>query len=181
MSIAGELSFGTYNTRRNLPHRSGRRRGEANFLLSFLKSFMTGAKNGYVFGRDFAIPECGVADCIFFRLEDAAERAAKEHIMAFEAKLSDWRKALSQAYRYRYYADVSIVVMPVNLARRAIENRHLFELFGVGLWTFNPSSGSIRPRIAVKNPKPLSPSKREKALVRIRSAAPQLRKVLEEA
>jgi len=181
VSTARELIFGTYNTRRNLPRSTGCRRGEANFLGSFLRSFMTDSPDRCFFGRHFAVPECGVADCIILRFGEAEEEPEKGLIMAFETKLSDWRKALSQAYRYRYYADVSIVVLPADIAGPAMDKRHLFQQSGVGLWTFNPKSGAICPKIATEKPKPLNPCKREQALIRIRQGGFQLRKVREEA
>lgn len=178
MSVASEVSFRTYNTRRNLPAHTGCRRGEANFVGAFLKAFMANAPTGSWCGRHFAVPDCGVADCIVFKLEgDVEVELAKGRLLAFEAKLSDWRKALNQAYRYRYYADVSIVILPVQAARSAIENRGLFQQMGVGLWTFNPESGAICPRIAVKTPTPLSTRKREQALIRIERRDLQLRKL----
>jgi hypothetical protein len=178
MSVASEINFGVYNTRRNLPAHVGCRRGEANFVGAFLKTFMAKAPAGSWCGRQFPVPDCGVADCIVFRLDgDVEAELAMGHLMAFEAKLLDWRKALNQAHRYRYYADVSIVILPAQAARPAIENRDLFQQMGVGLWTFNPESGAICSRIAVKAPAPLSTRKREQALLRIERSAFQLRKL----
>ena len=136
---------------------------------------MTKAGSGYWCGRHFAVAECGVADCIVLRRKDAKAELAKAQLMAFEAKLSDWRKALTQAYRYRYYADVSIVILPTDVAGPAMDNRPLFRQFGVGLWTFNPESGAICPRIAAKTQTPLSAHKREQALIRIERSALHLR------
>jgi len=181
MSVANEMGFGTYNTRRNLPPHSGRRRREANFVGAFLKAFMAEARDGCWCGRHFAVPACGVADCVVFRLDETEPEHAATHLMAFEAKLTDWRKALAQAYRYRYYADASIIILPAGSARVAIDNRHLFRQCGVGLWTFDPESGVVRRRIAAKKRSPLSARKREQALLRIESRALQLRKLREEA
>ena len=86
MSVASEIKFMTYNTRRNLPARTGRRRGEANFLGAFLKTFMAKAANRSWCGRNFAVPDCGVADCIIFKFEGEAEQAMAR-LVAFEAKL----------------------------------------------------------------------------------------------
>lgn len=178
MSVASEISFGTYNTRRNLPAHIGSRRGEANFVGAFLKTLMAQAPIGLWCGRHFPVPDCGVADCIVFELERSVEaKLAMARLLAFEAKLLDWRKALTQAYRYRYYADASIVVLPAQSARPAIQNRSVFQQMGVGLWTFNPVSGTICHRIAVQAPAPLSTRKREQALSRIERRVAQLRKL----
>ena len=148
---------------------------------AFLKSYMAEAMDGAWCGRRFAVPDCGVADCVVFRLEETKAGRRSAYLMAFEAKLKDWRKALMQAFRYRYYANAAIVVLPFASAAPALENRHLFERFGVGLWTFRPDSGVISPRIAVKSRTPLNPRKREQAITRIQRRSLQLRKLLEDA
>ena len=53
--------------------------------------------------------------------------------IAIEAKLKDWRRALSQAYRYRWFADYSYVVIDEYYCKRAIKNLDLFEKYNVGL------------------------------------------------
>jgi hypothetical protein len=181
MTVANEVGFGTYNTRRNLPPRTGRRRREANFVGAFLKAFMAEGRDGCWCGRHFAVPGCGVADCVVFRLDETESGHAATHLMAFEAKLMDWRKALAQAYRYRYYADESIIILPAESARVAIDNRHLFRQCGVGLWTLDPESGVIRRRIAPTMRSPLNARKREQALLRIGRRSLQLRKLRKEA
>jgi len=182
MSAPNEVSFKTYNTRRNLPPHTGRCRKEANFVGTFLKSLMgEGSKDGYWCGRHFAIPDCGVADCVLFRFEGTGSGQMATHLIAFEAKLLDWRKALVQAFRYRYYADESIVVLPVKAARQAVKSRHLFRQFGVGLWTLNLESGAVCPRIAAKAQVPLNARKREQALLRIERRVLQLRNLRKKA
>ncbi len=52
---------------------------------------------------------------------------------AIEAKLKDWRRALSQAYRYRWFADYSYVVLDEEYCNRGINNLNLFEKYNVGL------------------------------------------------
>jgi len=177
MSAANELGFKTYNTRRNLPPHTGRRRGEANFVGAFLKAFMNRAKDGYWCGRHFAVEGCGVADCVIFRLDKTRSGRTKTHLIAFEAKLRDWRKALAQAFRYRYYADSAVVILPSDAARAAVDNRRMFERCGVGLWTFNSESGAICPRIAPKKRVPLNARKREQALLLIEGRSRQFRKI----
>lgn len=181
MSLESEISFTTYNTRRNLPAQTGRRRTEANFVGAFLKSYMREGKGGYWCGRRFAVPDCGVADCIVFRIEGKDDEMAMEDLTAFEVKLSDWRKALAQAYRYRYYANSSVVIMPEEAARSAVDNYHLFERFGLGLWTFDPRSGAIQDLITASSLAPRSARKRKQALLRIQRCALQLRKLRKDA
>ena len=181
MSVPSEVFFRTYNTRRNLPSHTGRRRGEANFLGAFLKSFMAQSRNLCWCGRHFAVPDCGVADCIIVEPGAIDEELSTARLLAFEAKLADWRQALKQAYRYRYYADAAIVILPAQGSRMAIAHRDLFRQMGVGLWTFNQDSGAILPRVAVKRGAPLSSRKRGQALLRIERYVVQFRQLREKA
>lgn len=181
MSVPNEVSFQTYNTRRNLPAHTGRRRGEANFVGAFLKAFMEKAKDDSWCGRHFAVAGCGVADCIVFRLKKTRSGRAKPHLVAFEAKLFDWRKALAQAFRYRYYADSAIVMLPASAAKAAMRNREAFERCGVGLWTFNTRSGAVCHRIAAVTRAPLNTRKREQALLLIERRSRQFCKLHKES
>ena len=54
-------------------------------------------------------------------------------IIAFEAKLSNWRKAIHQAWRNTSFANQVYVVLPRKLAMTAIKNRAEFDERGVGL------------------------------------------------
>lgn len=54
-------------------------------------------------------------------------------LIAFEAKLNDWRHALHQAYRNTCFAHQSFVLMPKHTALEAAAFRHDFEARGVGL------------------------------------------------
>lgn len=54
-------------------------------------------------------------------------------IVAIEAKLRDWNKALSQAYRYREYANFSWVVLDAAFAKPALANLNKFERLNIGL------------------------------------------------
>jgi hypothetical protein len=174
--LVGEISFKTYNTRRNLPVHIGRKRGESNFLGAFLRSYVSEIDQDYFYGRHFAISECGVADFIMFRIEDAGKGPTMRHLMAFEVKLMDWRRALSQAYRYRYYADSSIVILPNESAESALKNRDLFNRHNIGLWIYDRNSGNVDKAISPSPLAPLSIKKREQALFRIQSCSIQFRK-----
>jgi hypothetical protein len=58
-------------------------------------------------------------------------------IVAFEAKLRDWRTALHQAYRNTTFARRAFVVMPSDPATRVASNKLHFEQRGVGLMSFS--------------------------------------------
>lgn len=56
-----------------------------------------------------------------------------EHLIAVEAKISDWRRVLVQAYRNLQFADESWVVLDHHFARPAIAQLDRFRIAGVGL------------------------------------------------
>lgn len=52
---------------------------------------------------------------------------------AIEAKLKDWKRALKQAYRYRWFAEYAFVVLDTYYSSIAIKNISLFKKYNVGL------------------------------------------------
>jgi hypothetical protein len=76
-------------------------------------------------------------------LEALREKLQCQQLTAFELKLRDWRKGIVQAYRYRYFCDRSIVVLPGVVAERASKRLELFGSLDVGLWSFDPDTGLI--------------------------------------
>lgn len=58
-----------------------------------------------------------------------------EDFYAIEAKLRDWKRALSQASRYRDYAVQSWVLLDEHAVRPALDNIKLFERLNIGLAT----------------------------------------------
>jgi hypothetical protein len=73
---------------------------------------------------------------------------------AFECKLSDWRKAMSQAARYRFFAQQAIVVLPEAICQRALPYLETFKKIRVGLWGFDAQSGRI---MVHHTPRPMTP------------------------
>lgn len=132
-----------------------------------------------MYGRNFPVADCGVADLLLCQspigiLQDT--EMGHVHLTAFEMKLSDWRKALQQAYQYKYYADLSVVVLPEKAAVHAIQSISLFEALGVDLWTLNTATGDICRHVAhPPGTGPLNTTKRSQALSRLRSRFIDLR------
>lgn len=56
-----------------------------------------------------------------------------EEVVAIEAKLSNWKRGLYQAYRYKQMSNYSYVALDEQYIHRAIANIHEFERSGVGL------------------------------------------------
>lgn len=63
----------------------------------------------------------------------AIDKPPFKTIVAVEAKLSDWGRALVQAYRNQQFADESWVVLDHCYHRAALKNVHQFARAGVGL------------------------------------------------
>ena len=58
---------------------------------------------------------------------------ANGNIIAFEAKLHDWRTALQQAFKNTSFANISYVVLPQDVALRAFQYSYDFHRYSVGL------------------------------------------------
>lgn len=64
-------------------------------------------------------------------------RPIVKDIVAIEAKLSNWRKALSQALRYRFFSHFSFVLLDAARAKAAVANMDIFEEYDIGLVTYD--------------------------------------------
>lgn len=73
-------------------------------------------------------------------LVDVLARHRRKTLVAFEAKLDNWKRAFHQAYRSTAYANKSYVIVPTHVAARALRDRDEFELRGVGLCSFDGKS-----------------------------------------
>ena len=145
------VKFNTYNTRRNLPPETGRKRGESNFLCAFerhlLSNFFT---DGYG-GKHFSLSNYGVADFVWMLPALKKKKNNEYTIYAFEIKIKDWRRAFQQAYRYSYYSDGSFVILTPETGEIASRYLPLFQLHNIGLWTYDFSIDSIKKIFTPKN------------------------------
>lgn len=74
---------------------------------------------------------------------DVLTRSRRKGLVAFEAKLDNWKRAFHQAYRNTAYANKSYVIVPGNVADRAMRDREEFELRGVGLCSFDGTAVQV--------------------------------------
>lgn len=79
-------------------------------------------------------------------------------VVAYEAKLTDWRKALLQARRYREYADYALVALSADYIIPALKNKLMFESRGVGLLAVEPNK--LTPLIEAQYHPPRFPFRR---------------------
>lgn len=91
-----------------------------------------------------------------FELHHKYELPFKKSI-AFEAKLRNWKRAFTQAYRYKWFADYSYVIMDETHAKPAIENILQFKNYNVGLLTLSVNGNIITYHRPKKQP-PVDPA-----------------------
>lgn len=84
---------------------------------------------------------------------DVLVRTENRGLIAFEAKLSDWKRAFFQAYRNAAYANRVYVLMPRSTVHRALLQREEFEFRGIGLCSIN--EGKIQIHIGASQQKEL--------------------------
>lgn len=91
-----------------------------------------------------------------FELQNKYELPFKKSI-AFEAKLRNWKRAFTQAYRYKWFADYSYVIMDEAHAKPAIENILQFKNYNVGLLTLSVD-GNLKMYHRPKKQPPVDPA-----------------------
>ena len=83
---------------------------------------------------------------------DVLARDGGHGLVAFEAKLADWRRAFLQAYRNTAYANRAYVLLPEKTAHRALSDREEFKFRGIGLCAFNGKEVKILIEAAEQDP-----------------------------
>lgn len=178
--------------RRNLSSKSSRKNTERDFTISFARSYISQLESLHYgttrtevhFAREIPINGYGIADFVALYFDpqklSSHERplkiqnfinTAKPIIRAFELKISNWRKALMQAHRYRYFANVSIVVLPYETLHTASQFIETFKTIKVGLWGFSQSSGHIKPLYTPRPSTPLEPKYTPRAIQLVAKAS----------
>jgi hypothetical protein len=133
------------------------------------------APNG-IGGREFPLAGFGIADFVWvawcpngrdgsaLSLERLKAILIKHRLTAFEMKLTHWRKGLMQAFRYSYFADRAILVMPPNMAMLARVELPLFKELGVGLWSFDIETSRITRHFTPRATTPKNEGVRDRAV-----------------
>jgi hypothetical protein len=159
------VRFNAYNTRRNLPPETGRKRGEANFLCAFERYLLSNVFTTGFGGKHFSLSNYGMADFVWFIPPKKKHNDGfSASLYAFETKLENWRRAFQQAYRYSYYSDRAVVVLPPEKSKCAIANLDLFQMHGIGLWLFDKKKDSIERAYTPSTSVARNPDARKKAI-----------------
>ena len=161
--------------RANLNNASSRKRTESNFLRSFepvvfCSCQCRGSGNRRVLARRFR--HCRSRCISWTRKSQSGEFTAlslekqlsRRQMFAFEGKIKDWRRALQQAFRYRYFADKAIVVMPQTCSAAALNNLDTFRQAFVGFWTFDTAFSVVREHYTPVRTRAFSAEARLKAI-----------------
>lgn len=114
------------------------------------------------FLREFPVSGLGIADLIA-----VSQSSSSFTIRAFELKIDDWRRGMSQAFRYKYYADASILVVPMKKVNHVAASLPVFKKLDVGIWGFDQARLTISPVFTPRPKKKFSAKFREVAEVRI--------------
>jgi hypothetical protein len=180
------LPSGSHDTRRNLPSKSAQKRRESNFLKKFENAYFVGNSGRPLASRELAVEGFGRADLVWLvwsgneNHEDFTALALRHRVRltAIEGKVSDWRKGLQQAFRYRYFAHRSLLVLPMQTAKTAAQFLDTFRQMRVGLWGFDEASGRLHKWCTPRSARPMNEKAWRKAL-RVFESGLKLRKVSE--
>lgn len=170
-----KLSRRAQNPRKNIGNAGTRKRTESNFLRAFERAYFARVGVSGVAAGEFSLAGFGIADLVWIgwaRVPQPGEFTAlslekklnRRHVFAFEGKIKDWRRALQQAFRYRYFADKAIVVMPQAGSAAALKNLDAFRHACVGFWTFDKISGVIREHYTPTRIRAFNAEARSKAI-----------------
>ncbi|MBE3143102.1 MAG: hypothetical protein IMZ61_04160 [Planctomycetes bacterium] len=163
------IKFQTPDPRRNLPPHLAKKRGEANYLVSFERMILSKKRKSGIGGRNFEMNGYGIADFIWIErtklvIFGKTIFSGQIKLRAFELKLSNWKQALTQAYRYSYFSDMSIVVLPSKAAVAAVKHLELFRKMHIGLWKYDARAANYKKIYEPRFSRPRSSSAKGKAL-----------------
>ena len=165
---------------RNLPGHPAGRSAEDRLALHFARAFTDEQRGGesranMAIARQIPVNGYGIADIVAVNWESQTHPSlqaflceAKTTVFAFEVKLRDWRKAIMQANRYRFFAHVAIVVLPEDGCGAALKFLDTFHVLDVGLWSFDVKSRRITSHFT---PAPAQPTDTRHAVSALRLVA----------
>jgi hypothetical protein len=158
-------AFGIYqhhshNPQQNLSARVTRQNPEAKFAEQFALAYQDRFRKIHsgtskwktLFVREVPVFGNGIPDLL--ALSWSNDRAVQlstcldlekldPTIRAFELKLSNWRRGLMQAHRYKFFSHASILVLPNHKMKSVAPQIGVFRKLRVGLWGFSPETGTI--------------------------------------
>ena len=97
----------------------------------------------------------GIPDVVLALLDSETAPKKVIHSIAFEMKLSNWKRALIQAYKYRAFSEYSYVILDNAHINPAIKNIEMFQTSNIGLLSIN-INGDIEKHYKPRKEKPYS-------------------------
>lgn len=177
--------------KRNLPGRKGVATPEDRFTIAFARAYLrqapdihrTAKYDSMVVAREISVNGYGIADMLAvawqslagetFPSTEAFIEVARPCTRAFEFKLSDWRRAMSQASRYRFFAHQAFVVLPETVCANALPYIGTFRKIRVGLWGYSLDTDRIRMHYTPRPASPISKRWNLHAVQRVASTSTQ--------
>jgi len=175
------LRYKALNPRRNLAGRCSKNQPEEKLLKAFQELYLKSKIKPGICLFDLDLPGYGIPDLIWISwhgnfgnegatalsYESLEKRLRERRLCAFELKVSDWRKALLQAQRYRYFADRSMVIVPASVAAKAKLHIASFKSSKVGLWGIDSKARRIYKYYTPTGTKPFNLEAKQKLAIRI--------------
>jgi len=173
---------------RNLPGRRVRvPTAETRFTIRFARAYLSQfealhhgtERNEIACARQVAMNGLGIADLVTVAWKTVGMRSDADDfirtmsptVRAFEIKLVDWRRGMTQAHRYRYFANAAILVLPRDKCEAAKAHIETFQRIRVGLWAFDSERGRIIPLHTPRPASAIEDKHRRKALQVIAAAS----------
>lgn len=169
MNHIGINSFSSHIPRQNLPCKFTAQNNEDDFVDAFHSVYIAKQKKRGISGKEFALEGFGIADLVHAQLMPVSKGKANRigPITAFEMKLKNFKKAVSQTYRYSYFADRAIAVIPPRKKPLDEKTLQVLKKLGIGIWMFNKSLGTIHKLVTPCNTKARLPAAHRKACAAI--------------
>jgi hypothetical protein len=155
--------------RNNFPAHIAGKRKESLFVIAFTRAYQElNNDSTCLLARELPMNGYGIADLVSLehskRRKLSVKSKPRTYIIAFEMKIADWKAAIPQAFRYRFFSNRSIVVLPSEEAERAKRFIQTFRVLHVGLWAFDKRTRNICKIYTPPIMNPLTTSARQKAI-----------------
>ncbi|NQU65909.1 MAG: hypothetical protein HQ517_16735 [SAR324 cluster bacterium] len=188
--------YESWDPRNNLPAITSDVNTERDFTIAFARAYLAqihsihrGNKQTEIcFSREIPINGFGIADFVAVfadpesrkynkNIESCAEviKDKMPIVRSFEMKINNWRKALLQAHRYKYFSDVSIVVVPLKKLLTIKNYVKTFKAVNVGIWGFSEETNQIERLYTPRPTKPLKPIYKSRAIQLVSKSSKFLR------
>lgn len=112
------------------------------FEVAITSSFIQNMVDSFVYTTYACIePQglFGIPDLLVANIKFDSKEAKIYRSFAFEMKLSNWKRALIQAYRYLAFANYSFVVIDQSSQKSAVDHINEFSLSNIGLMSVDKS------------------------------------------